>query len=88
VILLSDCHWLGFGLSPLPDGFRREEWVIFNKRWCQEGHPANGKTKLLYKSDVVGKWTSLTTENRPTLPQYGTEGLILHRLCSRDVKRQ
>jgi len=32
------------------------------------------------------KWTSLTTGNRPTLPRYGNEGVILYGSLSRDVK--
>jgi len=33
------------------------------------------------------KWTSLTTRNRPTLPQCGNEGVILYGARSREVKR-
>jgi len=33
------------------------------------------------------KWRSLTTGNRPTLPQCGNEDVILYGLRSRDVKR-
>jgi len=33
------------------------------------------------------KWTSLTTVNRPTLPQCSNEGVIRYGLRSRDVKR-
>jgi len=33
------------------------------------------------------KWRSLTTGNRPTLPQCGNEGVILYGLSPRDVKR-
>jgi len=33
------------------------------------------------------KWRSLTTENRPTLPQCGNEGVILYGLRFRDVNR-
>jgi len=39
----------------------------------------------LVKDD--SKWRSFTTENRPTLSQYGNEGVILYVLRSRNVKR-
>jgi len=33
------------------------------------------------------KWRSLTTRNRPTLPQRGNEGVVFYGLRSCDVKR-
>jgi len=36
--------------------------------------------------DDGDKWRSLTTGNRPALPQCGNEGVILYGLRSRDVK--
>jgi len=32
------------------------------------------------------KWRSLTTENRPELPQCGNEGVVLYGLQSHDVE--
>jgi len=43
----------------------------------------------LVKDDAQNrdKWRSLTTGNRPTLPQCSNEVVILHGLHSSDVKR-
>jgi len=43
----------------------------------------------LVKGDAFHQdiWKSLTTGNRPTLPQYDNEGVIFYGLRSRDVKR-
>jgi len=50
----------------------------------------NGMKRFgLVKGDAhnLDKWRSLTTGNRPTLPQCGDEGVIFFGLRSRDVKR-
>jgi len=47
------------------------------------------RLSLIYDDDdhTGDKWRNLTTGNRPTLPKCGNDGVILHGLCSRDVKR-
>jgi len=50
------------------------------KSWRQEGHPVNGNKQKRQILVVI-----LTTRNRPTLPQYGKEGVVLYGLDFRDV---
>jgi len=52
---------------------------------CEGRHERLG----LVKDDAQNrdKWRSLTTGNRPTLPQCGNEGVIFYGLHSRDVQR-
>jgi len=46
-----------------------------------------GLVLLKYDAHNRNKWRSLTTGNRPTLPQCGNESVVYYGLSSLDVKR-